>query len=78
MTWVCQFFVVIKRQVQYVILNLAIDRTNIYEGKEEGRKQLCLRLKIIFGGKLRRRKFDNQAVELFIRYAMQGPNDSSR
>ena len=24
------------------------------------------RLKVLFGGKLRRRKFDNQAVELFI------------
>ena len=28
------------------------------------------RLKVIFGGKLRRRKFDNQAVELFIQYAI--------
>ncbi|MDE5089019.1 MAG: IS5/IS1182 family transposase, partial [Trichodesmium sp. St16_bin2-tuft] len=28
------------------------------------------RLKVIFGGQLRRRKFDNQAVELFIQCAM--------
>ncbi|MGD1703196.1 hypothetical protein [Dapis sp. BLCC M229] len=28
------------------------------------------RLKVIFGGKLRRRKFDNQAVELFIQCAV--------
>lgn len=28
------------------------------------------RLKVIFGGKLRRRKFDNQAVELFIQCAI--------
>ncbi|MEM1173051.1 MAG: IS5/IS1182 family transposase, partial [Cyanobacteria bacterium P01_H01_bin.35] len=28
------------------------------------------RLKVVFGGKLRRGKFDNQAVELFIQCAM--------
>ncbi len=28
------------------------------------------RLKVIFGGQLRRRKFDSQAVELFIQCAM--------
>jgi len=28
------------------------------------------RLKVIFGGKLRRRKFDNQAVELFVQCAI--------
>ncbi len=28
------------------------------------------RLKVIFGAKLRRRKFDNQAVELFVQCAM--------
>lgn len=36
------------------------------------------RLKMIFGGKLRRRKFDAQAVELFIQCAMHGPHDSNR
>ncbi|WP_202220079.1 hypothetical protein [Okeania sp. KiyG1] len=30
----------------------------------------CLDFFVIFGGKLRRRKFDNQAVELFIQCAM--------
>ncbi len=33
-------------------------------------KPLCLDLFVIFGGKLRRGKFDNQAVELFIQCAM--------
>ncbi|NER05615.1 MAG: IS5/IS1182 family transposase, partial [Okeania sp. SIO3C4] len=28
------------------------------------------RLKVIFGGKLRRRRFDNQAVELFVQCAI--------
>ncbi len=31
------------------------------------------RLKVIFGGKLRRRKFDSQAVELFVQCAMLNP-----
>ena len=34
------------------------------------RKTTMFRLKMIFGGKLRRRKFDNQAVELFIQCAI--------
>ncbi|NER01262.1 MAG: hypothetical protein F6K17_00710 [Okeania sp. SIO3C4] len=33
-------------------------------------KQPCLGTQVIFGGKLRRRKFDNQATELFIQCAI--------
>ena len=29
-----------------------------------------LRLKVIFGGKLRRQQFDAEAIELFVQYAM--------
>ncbi|NES67556.1 MAG: hypothetical protein F6K24_21100 [Okeania sp. SIO2D1] len=42
------------------------------------RKTTMFRLKVIFRGKLRGGKFDNQAVELFIQFAMQGPYDSNR
>ncbi|NES74225.1 MAG: transposase, partial [Okeania sp. SIO2D1] len=40
------------------------------------RKTTMFRLKVLFGGKLRRRSFDNQAVELFIQCAMQEPHDT--
>lgn len=36
------------------------------------------RFKMIFGSKLRSRKFDNQAVELFLQCAARGSHDSAR
>ncbi|MGD1717206.1 hypothetical protein [Dapis sp. BLCC M172] len=42
------------------------------------RKTTMFRLKVIFGGKLRRRKFDAQAVELFIQCARHEQYDSNR
>jgi len=52
--------------------NVRVDITDaLYQFAQHSEgKQRCLGAQVIFGGKLRRRKFDNQATELFIKCAV--------
>ncbi|NEP91146.1 MAG: hypothetical protein F6K18_32485 [Okeania sp. SIO2C2] len=52
-----------------LIPHLSTNRKYIFEMITQSETTM-LRLKVIFGGKLRRRKFDTQAVELFIQLSI--------